>query len=308
MKFRGNEKELVERLHSEAKSQRVRLYDDELPKAVIPKVIDLDTYPSLSKLKKIDQRFVHKYTSHYNKARAAIEAGYRPAKAHITAHELLQIPTVKEAVAEIERDRLRRMKIDGDYVLAKIVQIALADPSELVEVWVPPCRYCWGTNHEYHRTFGEFNEDFEAYCKSSMRNKPPFEEKGGDGYDTNQPPNPECPNCFGRGLSESPLVHFKDSRFLSPGAKAIYAGAKKTKSGFELLMRDQSAAMGFLQRFSERLLELRQHENEKRIELQIPMASINDGNFKINRIERIIVDSTIIDAESIPTSPEESSV
>jgi len=46
------------------------------------------------------------------------------------------------------------------------------------------------------------------------------------------PPMPGCPECFGEGIED---IVIKDTRTLSPAALELYAGAKVTKTGIEIL-------------------------------------------------------------------------
>ncbi len=232
-------------------------------------------------LKKIEQNFCHHYAAHYDPARAAMEAGYRPERAHLIAGTLLRDRRVRQYIAALESDRLRRIKFDGDEFLARELLLATADVSELIETWIPPCRYCWGTNHEYQRTHAEFEEAFEAHQRLPERRlrgvpnfsggvlvyddgqrKLPFEERGGPGYDPGQPPNPACPNCRGRGMEDPergtlPYIRVRDSRELTDIGRMLNAGVRYGKHGVEQLMHDQSGARNRLMSMLGKFLELR---------------------------------------------------
>ena len=268
---------------SRKRRSRVLLYDSELPL----KPRELRTTTSVSEdLSQIELEFCYRWTSCYQPARAAIQAGYNPASAHFTARRLLADARVQRQVALIESDRLRRLKFDGDKFLAQELLLASADvAAELQEVWVPPCRYCWGRNFEYQRTHAEFQEDLEAWMRLPDRRrrrqpvtaelsraevvvyddtdkKLPFDERGGDGYDVALPPNPGCPNCRGRGLEvpgHGSLVHIRqrDTRELSPVGRLLFAGAKYGPRGVEVMVRSQDAARTRLMNLLGKFLELR---------------------------------------------------
>lgn len=67
-----------------------------------------------------------------------------------------------------------------------------------------------------------------------------FDEGGGVGFNATRDPHPDCPECFGEGVGRAIA---KDTRQLSPGAKALYAGVKVTKEGLEIKMHDKMAAL-----------------------------------------------------------------
>lgn len=265
---------------------RVQLYDDELP-APPPEVSRSWNYGRTrpDELSKIEMDFCWRWTSHYNAARAAMQAGYDPARASVYARRLLADSRIQKQVALIEADRLRRMRFDGDRFLAEELLLATADVTQLQECWIPPCRHCWGKNFQYQRTHAEFEEAFESWMRlpdkrrrqgsttadlgygdvlvyDDTDKKIPFDQKGGDGYDVEQPPNPACPNCFGRGM-EIPgygsVVHIrqKDTRELSGIGKLLFAGAKHGPRGPEVMVRDRDAARHRLMTMVAKFLELR---------------------------------------------------
>jgi len=266
--------------------RRERLYDEPLPfevtKAPIP-----DHIPDAGGLSPRKRRFVAAYTTHYMPSKAVIDAGYPARTSTVTARALLREPRVRDAIDEIERVRLRELKVDGDYVLARILQIAFADPRSLVQLRVPPCRHCWGDNNEYQRTHAEMETDLDNHENSRSRHRPPFDPKGGAGYDIDAAPNPDCPNCFGRGDAENPRVLFTDTDSLTPEGKALYAGARIKNGTAEVMMRDQGAAMGFLQRFAERFLELNAGDGGLST---LDMKPVGSSHTRPRVIERRIVD------------------
>jgi phage terminase small subunit len=283
-------------------ARRVKLYDTELPKVTRSDWVRLDGRKQPGELSKIEDRFCRLYTTHYEPTRAAIEAGYRPASAHITSRRLLSEPLVKKRIAAIETDRIRRMRFDGDVFLAREMILAQADVTELIEAWIPPCRYCWGINNEYQRTFAEFQEDFNRWLELPDERKSlssgnkgntdtltydrsgrkiPFNPKGGEGYDPGQPPNPACPNCRGRGNEDPergtiPYIKLKDTRYLTEVGKILYGGVDSTSKGFKYLIQNQDAArhrlMGMLGKFLELRANSPQQLNGSGLGFQIGLA------------------------------------
>lgn len=267
-------------------SRRVRLYDEELPAPGIRAADRPDVHKDPNNgLRQIEIRFCHHFNAYSEPAKAAIWAGYRPQSAAKTAHKLLNDPRIKRYIAALEADQLRRLRFDADKFMAREIMRAEGDPSEVVEVWVPPCRYCWGINHEYQRTYAEFLEDWEAWVRlpdevrrvrhsqlsmsygqvlvyDSENKKVPFDQKGGDGYDSAQPPNPSCPNCHGRGLEDPergtvPYVRIKPTAYMSETGRALYAGAKHGPRGVEIAIQNQDAARGRLMGMFAKFLDLK---------------------------------------------------
>jgi phage terminase small subunit len=155
------------------------------------------------------------------------------------ASENLSKPYIQAAIAEARKAQQERTQVDADRVVTEAWNIVPADSRELVQVKVGCCRHCWGEGFRYQRTVGEFNHDREQHA---LKNAAPaeFDEKGGIGFDPLKPPHPACPDCGGDGHPRTVLA---DTRRLSPRAVALYAGAKMTKYGIEISMRDKGAAM-----------------------------------------------------------------
>lgn len=316
-----------------SKRKRVLLYDDELPAADrrpglgfgLPEAVVRDKLTGLSK---IEDKFCLRFTTHYDSTRAAMEAGYSPARCHTIARKLLASPPVKQRVAEIEDDRFRRMKFDGDVYLAKELKFADAPITEVLELYVPPCRYCYGKNNEYQRTWAEFQEAFNAWMRmpdirrprfdavtadfgfgevlayDSTNQKIPFDQKGGEGYDPTLPPNPACPNCRGRGLEDPnrgtiPYIKLKDSRELSDVGKMMFAGIKNGPRGLEVLVQDRAAAKNRLSGMIERWIEMRAKSAADSEGAQRFGFGVGVGANRVTRVERIIVRPPATDRSGI---------
>jgi hypothetical protein len=191
--------------------------------------------------------FVHEYLkANFNGTKAAIAVGYSPTSARFQASELLALPEVQEKLSEAIAKRAERVKIDTDDVLKRMYAVATADARELTELYHCCCRYCWGKGNKYQytpRELGAARRDYEvAALKATAENQPvlAFDEAGGIGFDPRKDPNPDCPECFGRGVDE---VVFKDTRDLPPSASLLFAGVKVTQHGMEIKTHDQ---MGML--------------------------------------------------------------
>lgn len=185
------------------------------------------------------QRFVDEYLVDLNATQAAIRAGYSPDTAGAIGFENLKKPEIQLAIAEARRIQRERTQVSADRVVIEAWNIMTADPRELVQVKVGCCRHCYGEGFKYQRTLGEFNHDREMHALKAG-SVADFDEQGGIGFNPLKPPHPECPECGGDGHSRTVLA---DTRQLSPAALALYAGAKTTKYGIEVLLHDKGAAM-----------------------------------------------------------------
>jgi phage terminase small subunit len=185
------------------------------------------------------QRFVDEYMVDLNATQAAIRAGYSADTAGAIGHENLKKPEIQLAIAEARKAQQERTHITADRWLLEVALIALADARELVEVKKGCCRNCYGEGHKYQRTVGEMNRDREAW-REKGKNPAEFDEAGGIGFNPLLAPHPECPHCGGDGHARTIL---KDTRYLSPAAAALYAGAKETQYGIEVKMHSKHDAL-----------------------------------------------------------------
>lgn len=128
------------------------------------------------------------------------------ASAAVQASRLLRRARVMAHIRNLQSERAERAKIRADEVLIRIWRIATADPRELITIKVSPCDDCY----------------------------PPAESSG-----TNVP-NPNCMACYGEG---KPHLTIADTRRLSPEAAALYAGARRTRWGIEVVLHDRLKAL-----------------------------------------------------------------
>ncbi len=198
--------------------------------------------------------FCERYAVHLRPTDAAREAGFAAGRAKVTACELLQLPGVQARIQALLEAKSQRTAIEADAVIQRFWAIATADANEIAEYRRTCCRHCYGVHHDYQRTQRERDRDHaswqasveafgkltEAQQKVTPRPRETFDEQGGIGWDPRKDPNPACPECFGAGVEGA---HFKDTRKLSAGAKALYAGVKLTKDGLELKTHSQTDAL-----------------------------------------------------------------
>lgn len=201
--------------------------------------------------------FVVEYLKDLNATAAARRAGYSDANPGQEGGRLLQDPDVQAAIKEAMDERAKAVGIEAEDVLRALVDVAMADPNEVVQFRRTCCRHCWGEAFGYQRTAGEMKRD-RAQHVADMRRKQQdadrdnkafepttFDEAGGEGYDARREPNELCPECFGEGHGD---VFAQDTRLLTGAARRLYAGVKRTKDGFEVKMRDQDKAVELLGR------------------------------------------------------------
>lgn len=196
------------------------------------------------------RRFVAEYPLDFNGRNAAVRAGYSPRCAAAQASKLLARDDVADLIRAGMTRREQKLDITAERVLAETWGIATADVNDLVEFRIACCRHCYGTNFGHQRTAIEMRNDraqFEVDKRKAIAKDPDlaadyedFDEMGGIGYDARKPPNADCERCWGKGVGEA---HFKDTRDLSPAAKALYAGVKQTKDGYQMLLIDKMGAL-----------------------------------------------------------------
>lgn len=161
-----------------------------------------------------------------------------------TAYKVSNKPHVK---AEIERLRGRAAEIvafrEAD-VLRHWVEIATADPNDLVRYRRVCCRHCYGAGGRFQWR----DEDEWARAVAEFTGKPELtpSDVGGYGFNPTLPPVPSCPMCFGEGHGE---VHVADTAKVMGAAKRLYAGAKQTRDGIQILFRDQDAALANIAKY-----------------------------------------------------------
>jgi len=195
------------------------------------------------------QLFVKEYLVDLNATQAAIRAGYKEKTARAIGAENLTKPNIQAAIEEAMNKRAVKVEITAEQVLQRWIDIAFADPNEIIHFRRVCCRYCFGVDHEYQWIDEKEYEatiaaiQAEAEMKDKLVQIPT--DIGGYGFDPLLRPHPKCPKCHGEGHGQ---LHINDTRDLSPRAKALYAGAKTTATGLEIKFRDQDKALDSIAR------------------------------------------------------------
>lgn len=189
-----------------------------------------------------------------NASAAIVRAGYKGEYPAQHAYELLQNPKVREAVDAGMREKAHRRHLDESFVVAEWRKIISADVNELMRTEVRCCRHCHGADHKYQwRDDVEFAEavesalrEHQASCDLAVLKKRPMPElrlpsyAGSVGFKMRAEPHETCPRCEGLGHTVTIIA---DSDKVSPDARKLFAGVKKTKDGLEIKTRDQDAAL-----------------------------------------------------------------
>jgi phage terminase small subunit len=180
-------------------------------------------------------------------------------------HLLLKKMEIQDLIVKLMRERTDRLDIASDDVLRLLWQTVTADPNELVEVRRVPCRHCYGADHLYQYTPAEWHDIQTRHrnaCERALNARTPApaepDIKGGIGYDRRFPPMPDCPECGGLGEE---LVLIKDTRNLSPAGRQLYAGAKKTKDGLQILTHSRDKALELIGRHLAMFTDTVNHKN-----------------------------------------------
>lgn len=158
-------------------------------------------------------------------------------------NRLLKNTAIQKRLSKQVRATLNGLDIEVADVLQKLWDAANADPNELVEMRRDCCRYCYGKDNQYQYTPAEWRraeDDYNESREAAERMDKPLPKEpdpcGGIGFTPLKEPLPECPECFGIGVEN---IVLKDTRNLSPAALELYAGAKVTKNGIEILTHNR---------------------------------------------------------------------
>lgn len=196
--------------------------------------------------------FAREFLVDLNGTQAAIRAGFSARSAAVTASRMLKNAKVVEALSELQQARIERLDLKGDELVQFWRSVLEANPNSLMQFKVSACRHCWGIDFAYQCTPAEFPQK-RAEWKIKRQNLlerandaeggeadiGDFNSHEGDWYDSRRDPNQDCPECFGDGVGE---VFLKDTRLLTGPELALYAGARKTKDGTEILTHSKERA------------------------------------------------------------------
>jgi hypothetical protein len=227
--------------------------------------------------------FVREFCKDFIATQAALRAGYSERTAEVQGCRLLKNDKVRAAISRRLEQIVAVAEVDTAMVVRELLDVATADPRELISLHRDSCRYCYGIDHRRQWILSEYETAVREAIRDGQQ-PPGFE--GGIGYNATRPPNPECPECFGRGIE---TVIVADTRKLSPQAAKLYAGVQQTKDGVKALGRNQNEALMALGRYLGMFKD--------RSELSgpgggpIPMATANINLRELTRAELMIIAS-----------------
>ena len=89
--------------------------------------------PQSSRLNDQQDRFCQEYVIDCLPKAAAIRAGYAPVGAHVTANRLLNMPKVKNRIAELQKDLRERTAISAEKVVNELVKLGFYNVQDFVK-------------------------------------------------------------------------------------------------------------------------------------------------------------------------------
>ena len=188
------------------------------------------------------RRFVDEYLIDLNATQAAIRAGYSSKNANKIGPEILGRTWFQTAVAERRKEMASKTAITPEMIAQRWWELANVDVNEIVEYRRSNCRHCWGIEHGYQWTQGEY-EKAQRDADADGKDSPSCD--GGFDFDHNREPNPECPECGGEGRGK---IHVHDTRRLKGAARRLYAGVHQGKDGLKVLTDDRLKALDAVSR------------------------------------------------------------
>lgn len=160
------------------------------------------------------------------------------------ASKLLGDPEITAKIDQLTRAALATSPVIFDIAAAlnAWLEIADADPNELIRLRVGCCRFCYGDGHGYQWREREFLEACDKADRAARKDPDTLmpDIAGGFGFNHTLVPVADCPQCRGEGLERVvPL----DTTKLSKGALRLYGGVKQTKHGVEIIIADRMKAL-----------------------------------------------------------------
>lgn len=197
--------------------------------------------------------FVREYLLSGNQSEAYAKAGYNPKNAHANATRLMANDGIAAAITK-GRARIEK-KLEAEFdlrltdILTKLAHQVTVDRTRLTGHRTGACRYCYGDQHRYQwRTPREFSEAVEMHMLKGdayAANHPAPEMEGGYGYKLTAKPNPDCPECDGRGIS---YTDFADVDTMTDAERTVFEGVRLTRDGMQYVLADRTKALEALGR------------------------------------------------------------
>lgn len=207
-----------------------------------------------SPLTALQARFVEHYLRYRNATQAYKFASpkgetMRYQTAANEGQKLLRDERVQAAIRDGARTAFADTGASVGWLLQRFLDVATADPRELIGLKVGCCRYCYGEGHEYQWREGEYaaalrDVEYELSLISNPAKRAAVrlpDIAGGFGYNATLPPLDECPRCHGEGVER--FVP-RDTDRLSDQALLLFGGVKvKQGGGYEIIIADRQKAL-----------------------------------------------------------------
>jgi len=87
----------------------------------------------MTELTEKQARFCEEYLLDLNATQAAIRAGYSPDTAYSIGHEILKKPEVADLLAQLQKERSQKTKIDAQWLLDRLAAEAQADVNDIYD-------------------------------------------------------------------------------------------------------------------------------------------------------------------------------
>jgi phage terminase small subunit len=161
------------------------------------------------------------------------------------ASSLLADPEIANMIEKLVNNAAATSPVVFDVAaaLTKWLEIAGADPDELIGLRVGCCRHCYGEGGLYQWHELEYLarlDEAERQQRAGDLNVQLPDLAGGFGYDHTRDPNPSCWKCRGEGVER---VVARDTSKLTPGARLLYGGVKTTRDGIQINIADRQKAL-----------------------------------------------------------------
>lgn len=205
-----------------------------------------------SPLTALQVRFVEHYLRYRNATQAYKFASERDDIRYQSAanegQKLLRDERVQTAIKEGSKTAFASTSASVGWLLQRFLDIATADPRELIGLKVGCCRYCHGEGFGYQwreREYLEAVDKAEADARAAQRNGDPGAVRypdiaGGFGFNATLQPVDDCPQCHGEGVER--FVP-RDTDRLSDQALLLYGGLKVKRDGYEIIIADRAKAL-----------------------------------------------------------------
>lgn len=159
------------------------------------------------------------------------------------ASRLATVPGIVKRFREIQQQAALETIMHIREAFAWQVDIATANPNDIVYTAKRACRHCYGVGFAYQ---WKNDNEYMAACIVALDDKetPPSDE-GGYGYTRARDPVLECPHCLGDGIPE---VVLNDTSKLEGKALKLYKGMDYKNGEWVVQMHDQQKAWDMIHR------------------------------------------------------------